>query len=373
MIIKSEILKKYSNIILQAVDSNEVSLLTETLELKTEGNKLFMNVTNKEYFAQVKFDSGVSEDFHATVSANLFLKLVAQITTADIELTISNNSLIIKGNGTYKIPLIYDNDHLLELPEIKILNPTVSLDTTGEVLNSILQYNSKELNKGTISRPVQRLYYIDELGAITFTSGACVNNFALSAPIRVLLNDKIVKLFKLFQDKTVHVTLGYDALSDSIIQTKIRFETDDIVLTAIISCDDALINSVPVNAIRGRVTANYPYVINISKDALLQTVNRLLLFSSGAGSKEILKPYSVFDFDINSVTIYDANKENSEILDYFNTSISQKYEAIFDLIDLKATLETCSEKYLTISFGDGQAAVISRGSVFNVIPEVKVI
>ena len=230
MIIKTEILKKYGNIILQAVDNNELSLLTETLELKTENDFLYMSVTNKEYYAQVKLGLNQAEDLHATVNANLFLKLVSQITTSDIELDIKDTSLMVKGNGTYKLPLIFDGSELLNLPTIDIKNKINEFDVNSDILNSILQYNSKELLKGTISRPVQRLYYVDEKGCITFTSGACVNNFDLAQPLRILLNDKIVKLFKLFQNTSVKVTLGHDPISDTIIQTKIRFETTDISL-----------------------------------------------------------------------------------------------------------------------------------------------
>ena len=95
MIIESEKLKDVSQKILTAVDSNELSVLTETLELKTLGNFLFMNVTNKEYFASVKLSLNSPEPFHATVNANLFLKLIAQITTKDIELNINDNALTV--------------------------------------------------------------------------------------------------------------------------------------------------------------------------------------------------------------------------------------------------------------------------------------
>ena len=46
------------------------------------------------------------------------------------------------------------------------------------------------------------------------------------------------------------------------------------------------------------------------------------------------------------------------------------YTNSIDLLDLKSTLENCVEKYLTMNFGDGQAVVIARGNVYNVIPEV---
>ena len=375
MILKTESLKDVCSKILAAVDSNEISVITETLELKTVDNILYISVTNKEYFAKVKLNVvGAENDFHATVNANLFLKLISQMTADNIELVVKDTYLNIKGNGSYKLPLIIDNTNLLELPTIEINNPTNSFDIDGEILNSILYYNSKELTKGVISKPVQKMYYVDNEGAITFTSGACVNSFTLPSPIKILLNNRLVKLFKLFKSEAVKFTIGYDALTDDIIQTKVRFESSDISITAILSCDDSMLNSVPAAAIRRRANNTYPYSVNINRDALIQALNRLLLFSSGIGSKEIVKPYGTFEFSANSMTIYDVKKENKEIINYTNNvAIEDTYELIIDLTDLKSTLEICTEPYLNMHFGDGQAVVIARGSIKNVIPQVKVL
>ena len=371
MIIRIEELQSAANKILAAVDSNNLSVLTETLQLKTFNRALYISVTNREYFAQVRIEMDGDVDFHATVNANLFLKLVSQITTDTIQLDVVDTTLVVKGNGTYKLPLIFDGDQLLALPEITIGNPTVDFEIDSKDLLSILQYNSMELKKGIITKPIQKLYYMDENGAVTFTTGACVNSFTLEKPVKVLLNDRLVKLFKLFKEGKVKFTLGYDALSNDIIQTKVRFASDDIIITAILSCDDSMLRSFPVNAVRGRATAAYPYNINVNRESLLQTISRLLLFTSGGNSKDLVKPYSMFEFKRDSVVIYDKNKENKEEIYYTNTScdLDDPYVATIDLLDMKYTLETCSEQYVSISFGDGFALVLSRGNVRNVIPE----
>src|SRR5574344_137068 len=209
MIIKTDTFKDCCTKILKAIDSNELSTLTETLEIVTEGNTLYLNVTNKEYYASVKFGLGTPESFHATVNAFLFLKLIAQITVEDIELNIKDTYVEVKANGTYKIPLIFDNDKLLVLPKIIVNNPTVDMNVSGSVL------------QGTIAKPVQKMYYLDQQGCVTFTSGACVNNFELAQPIKVLLSDRLVSLFRLFKNDMVHFVLGHDMLSDSIMQTKL--------------------------------------------------------------------------------------------------------------------------------------------------------
>ena len=142
-IIRSEDLKEVCNKILTAVDSTEVSLVTETLELIAKDDILRLGVTNREYYTEVKFQLEDIQDFHATVNAMLFLKLVSQITTDTIEMYIEENTLVVIGNGTYKVPLIYDGEELLKLPKIVINNVTNTFNIKSEILNSILTYNSK--------------------------------------------------------------------------------------------------------------------------------------------------------------------------------------------------------------------------------------
>lgn len=373
MIIRTEKFKDICSKILPAVDTNETSTLSTTLELITDDKLLYVNVTNREYYVQVKLELDDEIDFHATVNANLFLKLISQITTDTIELSVDETNINIRGNGNYKLPLIYDNTELLELPKIEITNETNSFNIKSEILKSILQYNSKELTKGVISQPVQKLYYIDESGAITFTSGACVNNFELDSPVKLLFNNRLVKLFKLFDTDNVTFTLGYDPISEDIVQTKVRFDTNTISISAILSCDDTLLKKVPVAAIRNRANVeNYPYSVTVNKELLLQAINRLSLFSSGIGNKEVIKPYITMEFSKDNVVIYDVKKENKETLLFdssaTNFEYDDAYEVIIDLVELRTTIETCTEQYLNINFGDDNAILISRQNIHNVIP-----
>ena len=373
MIIKTKEFKEVCSTILLGIDNTDISTLTETLELCAKDKTLFLNVTNGEYYISVKFPLDCEEDLHASVNANLFLKLISAVSTEDVELIKKDSYLQIKANGTYKIPFIYEGDEMLKLPEIAINNPTTQLKISGEILNSILTYNSKELQRGTISKPVQKMYYVDERGCLTFTSGACVNYFELEKPIKLLFNSRLVKLFKLFKGEMTDFTLGYDSIDNELVQTKVRFETPNITLTAITGCTDDLLNSVPVNAIRGRAEKDYPYNIVLNTQELKDAVNRLLLFSAGYGSIKNLKPYSKFEFKNNKVIIYDSNQENTEELTFKNDyTFTEEYSFVVDLRDLKLVIDTVSDDYFTLSFGDHQALIVKRGTISNVIPECRV-
>ena len=373
MILRIEELKDLCTIILPAVDSTDFSSLTDTLELHAHNGQLDFSITNKEYFLEtfVKIDDNI--DFRATVNANLFVKLISQTTTDTLEFVVDNQSLIIKGNGKYKLPLIYDGDELFKLPRISVTNNQANIDIDGNILYSIFLYNTKQLSVGTLSRPVQKLYYVDSEGCITFTSGACVNKFSVNFSNKLLFNQRLVKLFKLFKDKKVNFACNVDKISPEITQTKVKFESGNIILTAILPCDDATLQQVPVKAIRNRAFNTYKYSVMLNKQYLIDTISRIKLFVSDSRS---VVPYAEFKFANDSVTVSDLKHENNELLYYLEDvecfKEDETYTMYLDLNEVLAILDTCIEQHVNFNFGDGQALVVKRSSVVNIIPEVKI-
>lgn len=369
MVIETKKFKEVCATILLAIDNSENSTTNETLELKTENKELQLNVTNGEYFASVKFPLDHEETFEAAVNASKFLKLIASSTSENIEMSVKDTHVLVKTNGTYKVPLIMDaaSGNVLKLSRINIDNPTLDMKISGAILQSILNYNSKELLRGTVSRPVQKMFYVDQEGCITFTSGACVNSFTLEKPVKLLFSQRLVKLFKLFKNDMVDFTLGYDPISEELVQTKVRFQSPTITITAITGCNDDLLNTVPVAAIRGRANTTYDNNVVLNRREFLEAINRLLIFNTNKD-----KPYSEFVCANNSMTIHDSNKENQEVLLFKNdTKIDNEYKMTLDLTDLKIILESIPEEYITLSFGNHVAVVLKRAAVSNVIPEVK--
>lgn len=370
MIIRTEILQESCAKILNAVDSNVLSAVTETLEIKTENKQLSMSVTNREYFVKILFGDNIEDEIHATVNANLFLKLISKVTSETIEIYTDEKSLYVKCNGDYKLPLIYDGDKLVELPVINIENVSETFDVESTILHSIVNYNSKELAKGSISKPIQRLYYVDNEGAITFTTGACVNKFSIDMTSKLLLNDKLVKLFKLFKDTKVKVTVGHNKLSEDTVVTAVRFEAPNITIDAVLSCDDSMVVSFPVSGIRGRADTVYPNTISINKELLMQAVERLNLFNQSGMRADLSISIVKLEFTSTNLVVADRNGINREEIPY-TTPLEQEvdYSALIDSSDLTKTLASATNQIVTIGFGNEQAFVISEGLVKWVIPE----
>lgn len=376
MILKTEELQQVCKNLFEAVDTSSQQLVSETLELQVVDKELRLSVTNREYFVTVRIplDDRV-EEFTTVVDARLFLQLISKVTTKEINLTIKDKVLVIKANGTYKLPMIYDGDEMVKLSRIDLGETvTTKFNIGSDILGSILLYNTKELTKNIVQSVVQKLYYLDQDGCITFTTGACVNSFKLASPVSILLDPKIVKLFKLFGENCeVSFTLSYSDNNGTVLPI-VRFENGNTTLTAILSPNTTLISKVPVAAIRGRANKEYPFSTVLSRQSVIDSITRLMLFSR----KDLNNSVAKLKFTKDSVTFSDVAGENEEVLSYENVSLPniEEYSCYIDLKDLKLTLDGYTDMYVNISFGDNAAVVITKEnaktSIKNVIPQIRI-
>lgn len=365
ILLKTEMIKDVCSDISQAVDSNGLLDVTEVLQIELINKQLSLSVTNGEYYVKYKLDVDTTEELKAVVNASTFLKLISKLTTDEISLEIVGTNLIVEANGNYKFPLVYKDDSLLEVKEIVIDNPTTTFSVKSNVLKSILDYNTGELNKGILTNPVQKLYYVDNEGAITFTTGACVNSFTLPSPVKLLLNKRLVKLFKLFDEEDVSFTLGQDDVN-GVTVTKVRFETTTMTLVSLLNSNDTLINSVPASAIRSRANTVYDYGVVVSKSNLLSAIDRLSLFIDSMVS-QVIKLH----FTSQGVQLSDIDVKNVEKIQYEGSSnVVDDYEMVLNLQDLKTTVSLHDDSYITFAFGNHQAVVINKDNVYVIIPEV---
>lgn len=373
MIIRTEDLKAICSKVLFAINNgtSDYAETADIMQLKTEDNYLHVYVTNREYFVDIKIEMFEKENFNVTIPAESFLKLVSNTSSESIELILNNNVLEIVCDGKYSIPIIMDGSEdgkMLELPKLSISNVTQELNVPSSSLNSILSYNSREINKGIISsNQAQRMYYVDEHGAITFSNGACVNTFELEKPISILLPQKVVKLFKLFKDGNVKFSIGYDTVDNSeFSQMKVSFDDGTISVVAILPLGDTLIKSVPVDAIRKRAFDDYSFSVSVNRNHLLNLINRMSIFSN---FEEDITPY-IFEFSSDCLTISNTNKTNTEDI-YYDSTVDHldKYVCRMYLFDLKSALESYKNENIVLKFGNGQSVVLVHGNIYNIIPE----
>lgn len=371
MLIKTEQFKKVADTILPAVSVDK----TVPLELVVKNGYLYLNVTNTEYYVSAKFELENPVDFRAVVDATAFLDLVSGITTETFELVLGDHTLIVKmGKSSYKFAMIEENDALMVLPIIKIDNVTVDMSISNDILKSILDVNSKEISKlkNLDANELQKLYYIDETGCFTFTTGACLNSFKLEKPVKLLLNERIVKLFKLFKED-VSFSYGCDPALDGTVQTKVAFITSDVYVAAKINCDDLLLKKVsgPCSATKDYIGQAYDNHLVISASKLSEALKRLTKFSQNnakLSNSRILPAEIVLHQD--EIVITNKTLEITEVVPVENDSyVVDGYTMTLNLIDLALVIGSYVNEHVTLNCGNHRSVVISCGAINNLIPE----
>lgn len=360
-----------ANTILIAADLDKTAA---NLELRSSNNALYLTVTNKEYYCSVKFLLENVEEFHAVVDAQLFLNLIAGITTTDFTLTIKNNTVVVgSGKSSYKLTMIYDGDQLLKLSPIIIHNKTVEMPISLDILKSILTVNSKEISKTKHIdvNELQKLYYITEEGCFTFTDSATLNSFTLERPVKLLLNERIVKLFKLFNED-VNFSYGYDQLPNGIVQTKVVFQTPNIYIAALTTCDDILLNKIqgPCDTAKRFINESYSNNLVVDANTLSAAISRLMLFTKNSFDKtNMLRIPATVIIGQDELTIKDT-LENIEVVPIEgNSTVENGYTMGINLAYLKLVLDSCKNEHITISCGNHRSVVITHGLITNLLPE----
>lgn len=370
MLIKTKEFKEVAANIAVAVNDN-----AGNLELVVKDGNLRLNVTNKEYYVSKVFPLENPEDFRAVVDAKLFLDLVACISSETFEVKTKDNTVVIKsGKSNYKLPMIYENDIFAEIKPIIIGNVTANMKISKDILYSILNVNSVEVKKASVdANELQKLYYVDETGCFTFTTGACLNKFELEKPIKMLLNDRVVKLFKLFKED-VTFFYGVDALADGAAQTKVAFTTPDTYVSAIINCDDVLLNKIqgPCTVTKNFINTVYSNKLVLSANDLAEAIGRLTMFTKNSISGQNMKSVpATVTLTEDELTITDS-LENSEVVAIEAGSVvDTSYSFIINIVDLKSVLDACKNEHITLNCGNHKSVIIthSSGKIFNLIPE----
>lgn len=376
MILKTKEFQEAANKILVAVNLDRSAA---NLELVVKDSFLCLSVTNREYFVSIKFELEKPIEFHAVVDANLFLNLISSINTEEFELIVKDNYMLVKaGKSNYKLAMIYENDQLMKLPVIKLDKDQVTIDMSiaQDILLSILNVNGKEIQKAKRLdvNELQRYYYIDETGCFTFTTGACVNSFSLEKPIKLLLTDKVVKLFKLFETDA-WMSYGYQVNKDNSLQPIVVFQTENVYVASRLLNDDTCIQKIkaPCDAMKNLIKEPYDHTLVLSASDLAAAINRLLMFYKNSSAKADLSFVpALVDFTETELSISDLSGDNKEIITIENGSTTPgNYSMGVNLIDLKSVLDSCKNEHITVNCGNHKSIIVNRGTISNVIAETR--
>lgn len=118
MKIKTKDLKAMVSKVQKGFVVNGIVPITGLINIKNDGNDFYLRTTDGSYHYRARLAGLGGEAMSVCVNASLFVSLVSKTTVDEVELSVDEGSLRFKGNGSYKLEVVYDGGSPLDFPSL---------------------------------------------------------------------------------------------------------------------------------------------------------------------------------------------------------------------------------------------------------------
>ena len=349
MKVVSSRMKDAVNKAIKGAGFNNLIPITSMIGIKLEGGKLRLFTTDMTNTLCIIIDKVSGVDMDITVDADKFGKLIAKTTSEDIELIVIDDVLSVKANGTYKIPLIADEEGLVTFPALS----ETKGKTTNVKLTSIMQaYNiNKSALAKTLENPALTGYYCGDMVISTDANVITFNDFKMFEQDEpLLISPQLMQLLTLNKQEDIKL------IAD---KTLLTFIADDMVVQGAVMEG---IEDFPAEDVKAYLDEAFTSSCKVPKDLLLATLDRLALF---------IEPYdkngAYFTFGRKGINIHSKKDASTEIINYVESKNFEPFMCCVDIPMLKEQLQANPDDTIKICYGNENALKIESGKVTQVI------
>lgn len=342
-------MKEAVNKAIKGAGFNNLIPITSMIGIKLSDGKLRFLTTDMTNTLCIIIDKVSGVDMDITVDADKFGKLIAKTTSEDIELIVIDDVLSVKANGTYKIPLISDEEGLVTFPALS----ETKGKTTNVKLTSIMQvYNiNKSALAKTLENPALTGYYCGDMVISTDANVITFNDFKMFEQDEpLLISPQLMQLLTLNKQEDIKL------IAD---KTLLTFIADDMVVQGAVMEG---IEDFPADDVKAYLDEAFTSSCKVPKDLLLATLDRLALF---------IEPYdkngAYFTFGRKGINIHSKKDASTEIINYVESKNFEPFMCCVDIPMLKEQLQANPDDTVKICYGNENALKIESGKVTQVI------
>ena len=358
MKIKTSIFQQMVGTAVKVCSFNKMLPLTSLMEIKTDKEGMTLITTDTVTTFEYRLGMEGLEESNVVVDANVISALAQKITTPEMELTVTGNSLIISGNGVYNIPIRVDESgNVIELPKITVPNSQpehVNLQRIREMIKVCSAsvsptVEAKELNN----------YYLGKDAVTTDQIKVTVlqdTGLGLKKPL--FLKASAADIIS----ATTFVEADLYTLEDKVylIGKTFKFEI------AVDNGDLEYFTNGALKYVDKNKDVKYDYSIKLHKSNVLDVLDRLGLFIGDYDSKAVY-----FHVSKNNLEIHNKDKSSHETLSFLEENLGDDFkeeEFILNIEWTKQLLNVLPEDTFTLSFNANARNVkINNANITQII------
>lgn len=328
-----------------------IDLLSELVEIKLSAGILSLRTTDTRNIMVLRQPGIEGDDFEATISIDVFEKIVSKTSKEEIELSIDDRSVELRGNGTYHFPLTIEGDEPVTFPPIKVLeDPDVKQQFSLKKFLDVLKYNGPFVGSPFVDPTLSGFYFAEDSVISADTCTCCyLNEKFLDEPF-MLFTSTLSLLSELTDDQVLFVKKG----------RKIQFVSSTCLIDSSVHTDQ---EEFPKEDLDKYLDTELTSSIKISKKDAISILERVSLFvdmKTEFGA-------TIFDFTEKGVVISDKGGKASELLPYKDAVNFQPFQCYVAAGDLIKVLDIDGDDEISLRYADPTVLRIDVGKVTRVI------
>jgi len=337
---------------IKGVSNNKLMPLTSLLSIELKDGVLTLSTTDMTNYLFVKETGVNADDFQVTVSADLFAKLIANTTSQDITLTVEDTYLEVKGNGTYKIDIILDEDgSVVKFPKsadtiIDNEIGTLKLSTVKTILNSLKPALAVAMNT-----PCYTNYFVgNNVVATDMMVINALDNKLFNTEEPLFISAELMDLVGVINEDTISVRYN---------DGEIQFVTDKCVI------DGKLVSyteTYQISDIMDVVNTEFESMCKIDKTTFLQTLDRIALFIDPFSEGSITMTFTKDGLIVSSET-----STGTELINYKDSDNVADFVGNIYVNTLKSQIKACTSDTIEIWYGVDSAIKLVNDEVVSII------
>ena len=332
--------------------NNKMLPMTSIMAIQLKDGKLTLITTDMTNYLYVNGDVQTDEDFYVTVRADMMAKFIASLTSENVTFEVTDKYLEVSGNGDYKIDLVLDeNGTMVEFPQFEPCKKSigkVSMANIQTILNTIKPALSKD-----VVTPCYTNYFVGDSVIATDLNTINMLDVKLFEKSKkpLFISTELMDLIGLCTEDTVDVRNEGDLLD--IISDRIQIHSTLFEYTAQYQTDD----------INGVIAFDYPSNCTVSRNALLQTLDRIMLFIDDEFSDGIAN----LKFDKNGLTIESTLSNGNETIAFVDSDNMKEFECMISVPSFREQVKSFAVDNLKICYGREEAVKLVDGNVMSCI------
>lgn len=334
---------------IKGASNNKMIPITGLMAIVLKKGVLTLITTDATNTLKVMEKDIEGDEFYVVVQTDIFSKLVAKTTTETITLTLKENSLEVKGNGTYSIELPLDEEgQLIKFPEYKFDDKaekaTINLSTVKVLLNA-----NKAALAETMEIPCLTGYYFDDTVLTTDSYKVCSNDIKVF-PNKVLLPSELLELLAIMDEEKITVQQS---------GSKILFTTGNVIVygTELDGIEDY-----PAEAVQAYLETEFKSVCKLPKSALLNVLDRLALFVSTYDKNGVYLTFT------NEGVIFSSKRSNgTELIKYQGSENFQPFTCCADIELLHSQIAAQDGEVVELWYGHEKAIKMVSGKITQIV------